>query len=206
MFTKKSFSLSRWRLQPLSPPPSPRNTMLGASRRSRANRKRHFFVSQRCEAPKNATSTLLLGEGGRQGGDGGEWQELLFSQTPVTCGTCCHIMITPICVRHLLGSPHSCCCLSSRAKQQQQQQQHHHQHQHQQQHQQQWQRQRQRQQRPGRQEGHPTSQTASSAASQTASQPTRQPASQPGSQPVRLEEGKLPSSTFGKGEASDEYV
>ena len=90
--------------------------MLGASRRSRANRKKHFFVSQRCEAPKNATSTLLLGEGGRQGGDGGEWQELLFSQTPVTCGTCCHIMITPICVRHLLGSPHSCCCLSSRAK------------------------------------------------------------------------------------------
>ena len=205
MFTQKSFSLSRWRLQPLSPPPSPRNTMLGASRRSRANRKRHFFVSQRCEAPKNATSTLLLGEGGRQGGDGGEWQELLFSQTPVTCGTCCHIMITPICVRHLLGSPHSCCCLSSREKQQ-----HHHQNQHQQQHQQQWQqqrqRQRQRQQRPGRQEGHPTSQTASSAASQTASQPTRQPASQPGSQPVRLEEGKLPSSTFGKGEASDEYV
>ena len=65
---KKRFFVVRSRRH-LQPPPLPPVTMLGASRRSRANGKTHFFRNV-TRLPKRYINIVIGGGGGHQGGGG----------------------------------------------------------------------------------------------------------------------------------------
>ena len=79
-----------------SPPLPPCNNVGGMQEVSR--KRKNSFFSQRYEAPKTLHQHCYRGRGGAPGWRGGGCQEPLFSRTPVTCSTCCHIVTTPECV------------------------------------------------------------------------------------------------------------
>ena len=93
-------------------PPLPQKQCWGQAGGLAQTEKRIF--SQRYEAPKTLHKQCYWGRRGAPGWRGGGCQEPLFSQTPVTCSTCCHIVTTPECVPLCTGQMS---CWSSRMRQ-----------------------------------------------------------------------------------------